>query len=140
MKLKTLYELMVKKGMKEDPRPRKVIEEGLKKAKQNYQAARGIDKEVFDKEGLKHPYYDTRILNGSGEEEVKGIVKNISNTATDAAIVANFYGPNNENIGCRVIILRDIKPGNVKQFLIIFKPQDGDIVKNLALSVGELVE
>ena len=77
MKLGALYELIVKKGLKDDPRPDKVIEDGLKKARSDYRKAKGIDKEAFDRENLRHPYSDTRILNGSGKEEVKNIMVGI---------------------------------------------------------------
>jgi hypothetical protein len=42
----------------------------------------------------------------AGEEEVSGIVKNISSMKTNAALVATFYDPKKENIGVRVIILK----------------------------------
>ncbi len=77
MKLKTFYELTVKKGLKEDPRPKSAIEEGLKKTRQEYRKIKGIDKKFFDKERLKHPYDDTRILYGSGNEEIKTIMVGI---------------------------------------------------------------
>jgi putative NIF3 family GTP cyclohydrolase 1 type 2 len=74
MKLRALYELAVKKGMKEDQRPRSVVEETLKNAKKEYGKAKGVDKAFFDKERFKNPYADTRILNGKGDEEVKTVM------------------------------------------------------------------
>ncbi len=71
MKLRALYELAVKKGMKEDQRPKRVVEEVLKDAKKEYRKARGVDKAFFDRERFKNPYADTRILNGKGDEKVK---------------------------------------------------------------------
>ena len=77
MKLKTIYELAVKKGIREDLRPGRVIEDALKKAGKDYRKARGIDRAAFDRESLKNPYHDTRILNGMGEEEVKNVMVGI---------------------------------------------------------------
>jgi hypothetical protein len=77
MKLRTIYELVVKKGIQEDQRPKKVIEDGLKNARKEYRKAKGIDKQTFDKESLKNPYADTRILNGSGNEDVKTVMVGI---------------------------------------------------------------
>jgi len=77
MKLKTIYELAVKKGLCEDRRPSRVIEEGLKKARKNYRKTRGIDRAALDQENLKHPYADTRILHGSGDEEIKNVLVGI---------------------------------------------------------------
>jgi len=67
MKLRTIYDLIVKKGMLEDQRPKSVIQEQLRQAKKEYRKARGADRAAFDKESTRHPYADTRILNGTGE-------------------------------------------------------------------------
>lgn len=68
-------------------------------------------------------------------EEIEGIVKNISRFKTDAALVANFSNSNNENIGSKVIILRDIEPGCTKQFSFVFQPQEGDAVRTYSLYI-----
>lgn len=77
MKLKTIYELAVKKGMLEDQRPVRVIEKNLKNARKEYKNAKGIDKKTFDRARLGNPYSDTRILNGSGDEEIKNVIVGI---------------------------------------------------------------
>ncbi len=74
MKLKTIYELAVKKGLKEDLRTKKEIEEVLKKARSEYRKAKGVDKSTFDRENLKQPYADTRLLYGSDDLEVKNVM------------------------------------------------------------------
>ena len=76
----------------------------------------------------------------AGEEEVSGIVKNISEVKTDAALVATFYNSKKENIGTRVILLRDIEPNSIKQYRFKFKPQQGDRVTTFTLNIGEIVE
>jgi hypothetical protein len=76
----------------------------------------------------------------TGEEEVEGTVKNISEVKTDAAVVATFYDSKKENIGTKVIILRDIEPNSIKQYRFKFKPQEGDRVRSLTLNIGEIAE
>ena len=74
MKLKTIYDIAIKNALKADLRPKSVIDKKLKEVKKEYRKARGVDKTAFDKESLKHPYFDSRILYGSGDEEVKNVM------------------------------------------------------------------
>ncbi len=76
----------------------------------------------------------------SGEEQVWGIVKNIGDVKTDAAVVWTFYNPGKENIGTRVVILRDIEPKTIRQYRFGFKPQEGETVRSYSITVGEIVE
>ncbi|MFC2026541.1 hypothetical protein ACFLUX_01020 [Chloroflexota bacterium] len=80
------------------------------------------------------------IANKAGEEEINGVFINISEVKTDAALVAAFYDPKKENIGTKVLILRDIEPHTIHKYHLIFKPQEGDIVRTYTLNVGEIVE
>jgi len=75
----------------------------------------------------------------TGEEEIRGIVKNISEVKTDTAVVVTFYDPKKENIGTKVLVLRDIEPNTIRQFDLKFKPQEGDRVGTYSLNVGEIV-
>ena len=77
MKLRDIYDIAVKKGLKEDQRPKKVIDALLKEARKKYRKAKGVDKATFDRENLKNPYADTRILYGSGKEEIKNVMVGI---------------------------------------------------------------
>jgi hypothetical protein len=77
MKLKDLYDIAIKKAMKDDMRSKGELEKVLKETKQEYSRLSGIDKKYFDKENLIHPYSDTRILNGNGSEEIKNIMVGI---------------------------------------------------------------
>ncbi|MFC1875485.1 hypothetical protein ACFLY3_05010 [Chloroflexota bacterium] len=76
----------------------------------------------------------------TGEEEVRGIVKNISSVKTDVALIATFLDFKKENISIRVVILRDIEPNNTKQFHFLFKPMEGDRVGTYTLDIGDIVE
>jgi hypothetical protein len=68
-------------------------------------------------------------------EEIEGIVKNISRFKTDAALVANFCNSNNENIGSKLIILKNIEPESTRQFSFVFHPREGDAVRTYSMNV-----
>lgn len=74
MKLKTLFAESVSIGIDADPRSRKQIEKALAKIKKKADKLTGDDKENHDHERTWNPYSDCRIINGSGEEEVKHLM------------------------------------------------------------------
>ncbi|MBU4306177.1 MAG: Nif3-like dinuclear metal center hexameric protein [Candidatus Omnitrophica bacterium] len=74
MKLKKLYDLMIEKGIEQDPRGKSLVEKELKKTKQQYEKLSDKEKTEFDIDRLKNPYGDTRILFGNGNEEIKTIL------------------------------------------------------------------
>jgi hypothetical protein len=76
----------------------------------------------------------------NGEDELKGTVKNIINDKTSAAVMVIFYNADNEEIGTRVVILRDIEAGAIRPFDILFKPQDGVTVKTCTFHIGDIAE
>ncbi len=71
MLLRKLYETVVSKGIEADPRGKDAVLRELEKRKDAYNELKGDDKAFFDAETLKNPYADTRILNGTGDEDVK---------------------------------------------------------------------
>lgn len=73
MKLSKLYELIVSYGMAQDPRGRK-INEYFKESRNRLRKLKGVEKECFDKEALKNPFADTRILYGSRDTEIKKVL------------------------------------------------------------------
>lgn len=77
MKLKDIYEFIIKEGIKEDPRGKAKIDKELKNLKQKYAKLDKEEKALFDKESLVNPYADTRILYGRGDTEVKTIMVGI---------------------------------------------------------------
>jgi hypothetical protein len=91
-----------------------------------------------DVEKVQLRRYEIRTTE-AGEEELRGTVKNLSEVKTDAALVATFYDARDENIGTKVLLLRDIEPDSVRQYELKFKPQEGDRVRRCSLDVGEIV-
>lgn len=75
----------------------------------------------------------------TGEEQIKGIVKNLSRVKSDAGVVATFYDAKKETLGTRILMLREIEPNSIRRFDLRFKPQEGETVASCSLSVGELV-
>ncbi|MCG2712484.1 MAG: Nif3-like dinuclear metal center hexameric protein [Candidatus Omnitrophica bacterium] len=77
MKLKKLYELVIEKGIEQDPRGKTCVKKELQKIKKQYDALTKAEKEEFDVERLTNPYSDTRILQGTGNEEIKKVLLGI---------------------------------------------------------------
>jgi len=76
----------------------------------------------------------------TGEEEITGIAKNISQVKSDAAVIATFYDAQQEIIGTKVVVLRDIEPDAIRQYELRFKPQKGDEVSRYTLRIAEIAE
>jgi len=74
MKLKELYELIVKKGIEFDPRGREVVQKALSQINREYGKLDEKDRKEFDTEGLTNPYADTRILWGGPDTRVRKIM------------------------------------------------------------------
>jgi len=77
MKIQQIYERAIKKAVKEDPRSKAVFEKDLKKVKSEFKKLKGIYREIFDRERLKNPYADSRILFGDPKTEVKNVLVGI---------------------------------------------------------------
>jgi len=74
VKFKDIYEFVIKKGIEKDPRSKLDIEKALKGVRKEYNKLSWQKKKNFDKERLKHPYDDTRILYGDPLKEIKTIM------------------------------------------------------------------
>ncbi|NQT28502.1 MAG: NGG1p interacting factor NIF3 [Candidatus Omnitrophica bacterium] len=77
MKLKTLYQEIVKKGIDADVRSRKEIETLLCKSQKKFDKLDKKDKELFDQDSLFNPFADTRILIGEPDSSIKSIIVGI---------------------------------------------------------------
>jgi len=81
-----------------------------------------------------------RQVNQNGDEQIIGMVKNISEVNTNAVILATFYNHGNQCVGNRAIILNDIDPDTIRHFQMPLDRSLGDMIKNIDLQVGELIE
>jgi putative NIF3 family GTP cyclohydrolase 1 type 2 len=77
MKLKELYESIVKKGIASDPRGRNAVKKVLAGVRKEYNKLSAADKKAFDREALVNPYADTRILYGNPDKEIRKIIVGI---------------------------------------------------------------
>src|SRR4030066_698096 len=71
MKRKDFYKAAVSAGMDADPRGKKAVLKSLEKKNKAYKEVREEEKEFLDTETLITANADTRILNGTGDEEIK---------------------------------------------------------------------
>ncbi len=74
MKLKDFYKKAIQIGIENDPRGKEEVLRELENRKKEYEKLPEKKKEFFDLESLENPYSDSRILYGTGEEEVKTII------------------------------------------------------------------
>lgn len=77
MKLRDLYKKAIQIGIENDPRGKELILKELEKRKKDYETLSEKKKQFFDMESLENPYADSRILVGSGDEEIKTIITGI---------------------------------------------------------------
>ncbi len=77
MKLRELYRKAVATGIANDPRGEEQIKRELASRRKDYEKLKDDEKEFFDLESLENPYADSRILFGTGEEEVKSVIVGI---------------------------------------------------------------
>lgn len=71
MKLSKIYETVIAKGIEADPRGKKIVLRSLERKKKVYSDLKKDEKDLFDIESLTNPYADTRIIHGTGDEEIK---------------------------------------------------------------------
>ena len=77
MKIREIYQKAVDVGISNDPRGREAVLKDLQRIEKEYGDLKPGEKEFFDQESLINPYADSRILSGSGEEDVKTILLGI---------------------------------------------------------------
>jgi hypothetical protein len=83
MKLKTLFKRAVEIGIDADPRGNDYIARQLQKQADRFKKLEGTEKEMFDQERTWNPFADTRIINGTGEEEVQRLLVGIDVEAAE---------------------------------------------------------
>lgn len=77
MKLSDIYTKAIEAGIENDPRGKDTVLHELNRRKKNFDELKPEQKESFDAESLRNPYSDSRILNGAGDEEIRGILVGI---------------------------------------------------------------
>jgi putative NIF3 family GTP cyclohydrolase 1 type 2 len=77
MKLKDIQKIFVEEGIHADPRGINIVKMDLLKRKEEYDAIIDKKKASYDVESLANPYYDSRILYGDENTEVKTVMVGI---------------------------------------------------------------
>lgn len=71
MKLKEIYRFAVQMGMEKDVRGLDELRAAMAKRQKDFTKCDEKDRRYFDQESITNPFGDTRILYGTGEEEIK---------------------------------------------------------------------
>lgn len=74
MKLRQIYEMAIQMGIEKDVRGEAEIKRLLETRKKEYDKSEGAGRAAFDLDTLFNPFADSRILNGTGNEEIKSIL------------------------------------------------------------------
>ncbi len=82
MRLGRLYDLVIKYGIKNDPRG-KSINDYFTKVKKEYNKLKGQERKRFDKESFRNPFADTRILYGKPDTEIRKILVGVDMEAPE---------------------------------------------------------
>ncbi len=102
MKLKKLFERAINIGIDSDPRGRKTLEKALKKIADKGKKLEGMEKDLFDEERTWNPFSDSRIINGTGEEDITRLMVGID-VEVPEILLADRLRERGEKIDCVMI-------------------------------------
>ncbi|MFH1767564.1 MAG: NGG1p interacting factor NIF3 [Candidatus Omnitrophota bacterium] len=77
MKLKDIYQEVIRRGIEADPRGKKEIAAILKQRQDDCKKLAEKEKDFFDEDCLSNPFSDTRILNGDPATDIKSAMVGI---------------------------------------------------------------
>ncbi|MEW6065797.1 NIF3 (NGG1p interacting factor 3)-like protein [Desulforamulus profundi] len=77
MKLKEIYDLIIKMGIEHDPRGVQAVQKQLEKERKKIEELKEEEKKEVDQDRLFNPYTDTRVLYGDPDREVKRILAGV---------------------------------------------------------------
>jgi len=86
MTTKQIFELAIQIGIKNDFRPKKLIDEHLKQAKKAFERLDKAKQKLFDNERLSNPYSDSRIHIDNGKKTIKKAMVGIDITSGEIVI------------------------------------------------------
>ena len=102
MRLSTLHKNCIQIGIAADPRKKADIDAQLLEEKEHQKKLKGLHKELADEERTWNPYGDSRIIAGSGDEEVKRVMVGID-IETPEVLLAGRLREKGEKIDCLMI-------------------------------------
>jgi hypothetical protein len=77
MTLKEIYKKAISTGIENDPRGKDAVSKELEARKKDFEKLKDDEKEFFDSETFENPYSDSRILNGTGDENIRSALVGI---------------------------------------------------------------
>ena len=77
MKLREFYQRAIAIGIENDPRGKGLALKDLEAKKKDFDSLKDDEKDFIDRESLNNPYADSRILSGTGEEDIRNILVGI---------------------------------------------------------------
>ncbi len=92
MKLRDFYNKAIETGLENDPRGKEIVLKDLNSRRNEFDSLKEEEKAFFDKENLTNPYSDSRILNGTGEEEVRSILVGIDMEVAEILLLDRLRG------------------------------------------------
>lgn len=92
MKIKDIFNLAIRMGIRADFRGQDGIEKFLKRRKEKYEKLSEKEKAEFDLEGLENPYLDSRILNITQDKEIKRVLVGIDVEPAEILIAKEIGG------------------------------------------------
>lgn len=132
MRLKELYEMIVKKGIEFDPRGQEVVKKELDKAGRDYRKLSEKDKKEFDLESLVNPYPDSRILYGDPNGQVRNILIGIDMEVGEL-ILADRLNEKNKKID---LVMAHHPEGRALAGLYQVMHIQTDILSNIGVSIN----
>ncbi len=130
MKFKDIYEFVIKKGLQRDPRSKSDIKKMLTGVRKGYNKLSPRRKKAFDKERLRHPYDDTRILYGNPSSEIKTIMVGIDMEVGELLLADRL---NDRGVKIDLVMAHHPEGRALAGFYHVMDMQV-DILKNLGIS------
>jgi len=94
MKIQDVYNLAIKMGIESDFRGEANVRKNLRRRKEKFDKLSPKEKEELDKETLKNPYSDTRILNISKDKEIRKVLVGIDVDPSEILLAKEIGGIN----------------------------------------------
>ena len=92
MKLSEIYQKAIAAGIDNDPRGKTAAINDLKRSEKAYGDLKPDEKELFEDEALKNPYSDSRILYGTGQEDIRTILVGIDIETGEVLLAESLRG------------------------------------------------
>lgn len=132
MKLREIYELAVKMGIEKDVRGSANIERILNKNRAAYDKLEEKEREFFDAETLFNPFADTRILYGTGEENISALICGVDMEAPEIILADRL-----REKGRRIDLVMAHHPeGRAQASLYKVMDLQADLLNNMGISIN----